>query len=144
RSRKIHKLVRTCGLSMPRQFLSTSLSEAESNARRFYDRWIGGTGLLSMLGRLIFRLSGVVYSGRFIRAGGVTAEHNVLEIGCGMGSILATTRCRVASTATYLGVDLSFQMAAQGHSRASANGDQKRVMFLIASGLSLPVGDFLF
>jgi SAM-dependent methyltransferase len=144
-ARKIHKLkVGTGDLSMPCQLLSTSLSKAESDARRFYDRWIGGAGLLSILGRLIFNLSGVVYSGPFIRAASLTADHSILEIGCGMGTILAATRRRLVSTATYLGIDLSFQMVARGRPRALKNGDQKRVSLLVASGLSLPVGDSLF
>jgi ubiquinone/menaquinone biosynthesis C-methylase UbiE len=128
---------------MPCQLLSTSLSEAESDTRRFYDRWIGGVGLLSILGRLIFRLSGVVYSGAFIRAARLTRAHSILEIGCGMGTILTATQSRVRSTSTYLGVDLSLQMITQGHLRAD-KGDPKRVSLLVASGLSLPVDDSLF
>ena len=55
--RKIHKLkVGIVPVSLPCQLLSPSLSESESDTRRFYDRWIGGSGLLSILGRLIFRL----------------------------------------------------------------------------------------
>lgn len=129
---------------MPCQLLSTSLSEAESDTRRFYDRWIGGAGLLSILGRLIFNLSGVVYSGPFIRAARLTPDHSILEIGCGMGTILTATQSRLCSTSTYLGVDLSLQMVTQGHLRALDNCDQKRVSLLVASGLSLPVDDCLF
>ena len=42
---------------MPCQVLSTPLSEAEIGARKFYDRWIGESGLVSLIGRLIFRLA---------------------------------------------------------------------------------------
>lgn len=129
---------------MPCQLLSTSLSEAESDTRRFYDRWIGGSGLLSILGRVIFNLSGVVYSGPFIRAARLTPDQSILEIGCGLGRILTATQRRLGSTSMYLGVDLSFQMVAQGHSRALENGHQKRVSLLVASGLSVPVNDSLF
>jgi len=129
---------------MPCQLLSASLSEAESEARRFYDQWIGGAGLLSILGRLIFRLSGAVYSGTLIRAARLTPDHSILEIGCGIGTILTVTQRRLCSASTYLGVDLSFQMVAQGHRRALENGDQKQVSLLVASGLSLPVDDSLF
>ena len=96
-----------------------------------------------MLGRLIFRLSGVVYSGTFIRAARLTPDHSILEIGCGLGTILTATQSRLCSTSTYLGVDLSLQMIAQGQLRAD-DGDQKRVSLLVASGLSLPVDDSLF
>jgi ubiquinone/menaquinone biosynthesis C-methylase UbiE len=131
-------------LSMPCQLLSTSLSKAESEARRFYDRWIAGAGLLSILGRLIFRMSGIVYSGTFIRAAHLTPDQSILEIGCGMGTILTATRRRLASTSTYLGIDLSFQMIAQGRPRALGNRRQNSVALAVGSGLYLPVDDSLF
>ena len=129
---------------MPCQLLSTSLSEAESEARRFYNRWIGGAGLLSILGRLIFRMSGIVYSGTFIRAARLTPDQSILEIGCGMGTILTATQRRLCSTATYLGVDLSLQMITQGRLGVLDSRDQKPVSLLVGSGLALPVGDSLF
>jgi SAM-dependent methyltransferase len=131
-------------MSMPCQLLTPSLSEAASETRRFYDRWIGGSGLLSILGRLIFNLSGVVYSGRFIQVARLTPDHSILEIGCGIGTILTATQRRLCSTSLYLGVDLSFQMVAQGYSSGLENGHQKRVSLLVASGLSVPVNDSLF
>lgn len=100
--------------------------------------------MLSILGRLIFNLSGVVYSGTFIRAARLRCVHSILEIGCGMGTILTATQSRLGSTSTYLGVDLSLQMVTQGHLRALDNYDKKRVSLLVASGLSLPVDDSLF
>jgi ubiquinone/menaquinone biosynthesis C-methylase UbiE len=96
-----------------------------------------------VLGRLIFRLSGVVYSGPFIQAARLTPDHSILEIGCGLGTILTRTQSRLCSASTYLGVDLSLQMISQGQLRAG-DGDQKRVSLLVASGLSLPVDDSLF
>ena len=129
---------------MPCQLLSTSLSEAESEARRFYDRWIGGAGLLSILGRLIFRMSGIVYSGTFIRAARLTPDQRILEIGCGMGTILTATQRRLCSNATYLGVDLSLQMVIQGRLGVLDNRDQNPVSLVVGSGLSLPVSDSLF
>jgi ubiquinone/menaquinone biosynthesis C-methylase UbiE len=126
------------------QLLSTSLSEAELEARRFYDKWIGGPGLLSMLGRLIFRMSGTAYSGTFIRAARLTPDQSVLEIGCGMGTILTATQRRLCSTASYLGVDLSLQMITQGRLGVLDGRDRTPVSLLVGSGLSLPVGDSLF
>ncbi|MCI0620351.1 MAG: class I SAM-dependent methyltransferase [Acidobacteria bacterium] len=132
---RIHQPSRPCPL------FPALLSKAESDTRRFYDRWIGGARLVSMVGRFIFRLSGVVYSGSFIRAAGLASGVSVLEIGCGMGSVLTATRRRLRSTATYLGVDLSIQMVRQGHSRALEPGRQKPVSLVVASGLSLPIGN---
>src|SRR5262245_48484002 len=109
------------------ELLTTSLSKSEFQTREFYDRWIGEAGLLSALGRLIFRLSGVVYSGSFIRAACLTADHSILEIGCGMGRILTTTHNRLGSIAPYVGVDLSFQMVAQAFPSASDNRHCRRV-----------------
>src|SRR5262245_44596109 len=73
---------------------------------RHADSTIDGSpaGLLSILGRLIFRMSGMVYSGSFIRAARLTSDQSILEIGCGMGTILTATRRRLASTSTYLGI----------------------------------------
>ena len=114
------------------------------STRRFYDHWIGGAGFLSMLGRLIFNLSGLVYSDPFIRAARLTPGYSILEIGCGIGTILTATQRRLCSTSMYVGVDLSFQMIARGHSRALESSDRKRVSLLVASGLSVPVNDSLF
>lgn len=100
--------------------------------------------MLSVLGRLIFRLSGVVYSGAFIRAARLTPDHSILEIGCGMGTILTATRRRLCSPSMYLGADLSLQMVSQGWSTASDNQDQNSISLVVASGLSLPVDDSLF
>jgi hypothetical protein len=69
--------VRARQSSMACQLLSTSLSEAESEVRKFYDRWIGGAGLLSLVGRLIFRLRGLVYSSTFARAAHLVPDQSV-------------------------------------------------------------------
>jgi len=69
-------------LSMPCQEFVAPLSATETVARNFYDRWIGRSGMLSFLGRLIFRLSGAAYSGPFIRAARVTPGDRVLKTGC--------------------------------------------------------------
>ena len=74
----------------------------------------------------------------------MTPDDDVLEIGCGTGTILTTTQCRLGSASTYLGVDLSFKMVAQRNFRVFGNGHQPRVSLLVASGLSLPLNDSLF
>ena len=129
---------------MPCELLSASLSESELATREFYDHWIGATGVLSVIGRLIFRLSGVAYAPTFIRAGRLTSIHSVLEIGCGMGTILRATKARLSSTAIYLGIDLSPQMILQGRSKASNHCAAKHVELLVGSGLLLPLCDSHF
>ena len=129
---------------MSRELLSASLSESELATREFYDHWIGAAGLLSVVGRLIFRLSGVVYAPTFIRAGSLTSVHSVLEIGCGMGTILRAAQARLGSPAIYLGIDLSPQMILQGRPRASIHCAGKHVQLLVGSGLLLPLGDSHF
>ena len=129
---------------MPCQVLAAPLSEAEIGARQFYDRWIGESGLVSFMGRLIFRLSGAVYSGPFIRAARLTSDDRVLEIGCGLGTILTTAHKRICSTASYLGLDLSHQMVRRGRREIAEGFVEKRAELLVASALSLPVGDALF
>ena len=124
--------------------LLSSLSKAETETREFYDRWIGESGLLSILGRLIFTLSGVVYSRTFVRVSRLTSSDKVLEIGCGMGTILRSAQRRVSSTESYLGIDLSCQMISKGKARVSTAFDEKPVELLVASGLSLPVSTSLF
>jgi ubiquinone/menaquinone biosynthesis C-methylase UbiE len=126
------------------EFVKTSLSETESQARRFYDQWIGSPGLRSMLGRLIFRLSGAVYGPTFVRAARLTADENVLEVGCGMGTILSAAQVRLHSMGSHLGVDLSLEMVARGRARILSCRQPTSVELVVGSGLALPVGDSLF
>jgi len=129
---------------MPCQELVAPLSETETVARNFYDRWIGRSGMVSFLGRLIFRLSGAVYSGPFIRAARLTPGDRVLEIGCGLGTILTATQKRTGSTATYLGLDLSHQMVRHGRRKMAGSFVFRPVELLVASALSLPVREAIF
>jgi ubiquinone/menaquinone biosynthesis C-methylase UbiE len=128
---------------MTLQILSTSLSNAEFEARDFYDRWIGKTGLVSFLGRLVFGLSGVVYSRTFVRVVRLTPADRVVEIGCGMGTILAAAQRQVCSEESYLGIDLSYQMILQGRKKAS-RGLARPLELMVGSALSLPVESSLF
>jgi ubiquinone/menaquinone biosynthesis C-methylase UbiE len=121
-----------------------SLSKAESVARDFYDRWIGESGLVSLLGRLIFRLSGVVYTRTFVRAARLTPMDRVAEIGCGMGTILAAAQRRIHSEESYLGIDLSYQMIVRGRGIVSPCLALRPVELMVGSALSLPIGSSLF
>ena len=120
------------------------LSEAEHKARNFYDHWIGGTSFASPIGRLVFGISGIVYSRTFVHAARLTSMDRVIEIGCGMGEILRAAQRRVRSKESYLGVDLSYQMVLQGKTRVSNGRPTKSVDLMVGSALSLPVGSSLF
>lgn len=122
---------------------SSLLSTAEVQARQFYNHWIGGTGLASVAGRMIFRLSGMTYSHTFISFAGLNAGDRVLEVGCGMGTILTVAHEHVNSTKPYVGIDISHQMVLQGKEKASAV-ILKPVELIVGSALSLPVRSNLF
>ena len=84
------------------------LSESELRTQSFYDKWIGGKGFRSFIGRLVFNLSGVAYAGRFIKASNLDPQDRVLEVGSGLGQILATSHRKIKSKKTYIGIDTFF------------------------------------
>jgi ubiquinone/menaquinone biosynthesis C-methylase UbiE len=129
---------------MALQVLSSSLSDVELEARNFYDRWIGGTGFATPIGRLVFGVSGIVYSRIFARVARLTSGDRVIEIGCGMGAILAAAQRRVRSEESYLGIDLSYQMILYGRGKVQKGLATKRVDLMVGSALSLPVSSSLF
>lgn len=112
------------------------LSESEVRARAFYDRWIGGPGLYSHLGRLVFSLSGTVYSGRFIQAADLRPEDRVMEVGSGLGEILTASQRRVGAEQPYFGIDLSYQMV--WRARRGLEPRHPSLHFLVASALQMP------
>src|SRR5262249_26137298 len=79
-----------------------------------------------------------------VRVAHLNSDENVLEIGCGMGSILAAAQLRVKSSARYLGVDLSVEMVSRGRKQMVRGRRGRRVELLVGSGLALPVCDSLF
>ncbi len=112
------------------------LSESESRARSFYDHWIGGAGLLSRIGRLVFGLSGAVYSRRFIEAAALRPRDRVMEVGSGLGGILTASQRRVGASQLYVGMDLSYQMV--WRAQRCRERRQQSVDFLVASALQMP------
>src|SRR5882724_13701946 len=96
--------------STPRQInngSNQSIDTNEKNTARFYNRWIGGFGPYGAVGRMIFGVSGDIYSRPFIRAAKITAADRVLELGCGPGTILVKTHQLVSSSRSYVGLDIS-------------------------------------
>lgn len=112
------------------------LSDSESRVQSFYDRWIGGTGFLSQLGRIIFGLSGIVYSRCFIQAAELRPQDRVMEIGAGLGEILLASQRSVLSRQHYVGIDLSYQMVRRAQKNRVRH--QQPIDFLVASAVQIP------
>ena len=111
---------------------------SELKAREFFDRWIGRSGIYSWLGRLIFRSSGRVYAHTFIREAQLAAADRVLEVGCGLGTILITSRLWVQSRETYVGIDLSYEMIRRACIERTRSGSPGQIEFMLSSAVALP------
>ena len=114
------------------------LSESELRTQSFYDKWIGGKGFRSFIGRLVFNLSGVAYAGRFIKASSLNPQDRVLEVGSGMGQILATSHRRIKSKKTYIGIDISYQMIQRSKQFNGPLNQCNPLESIVASGLQIP------
>lgn len=114
------------------------LSESELRTQSFYDKWIGGKGFRSFIGRLVFNLSGVAYAGRFIKASNLDPQDRVLEVGSGLGQILATSHRRIKSKKTYIGIDISYQMIQRSKQFNGPLNQCNPLESIVASGLQIP------
>ncbi len=121
-----------------------SFSHSEFQTSYFYDRWIGGTGWASVLGRLVFKLSGWAYARTFIRQVQLAATDRVLELGCGFGEILAASQLRVKSREIYVGLDLSHEMISRSKNRYPGAELLGKTLFLQGSALSVPLSGRFF
>jgi len=110
---------------------------SEGLAREFYDRWIGNSGFFSVLGRIVFKLSGLVYSKTFVQRARLTPTDKVLEIGCGFGTILRDAQRRTQGEQAYVGIDISFQMIRRAQERSRLRREQ--IQFLVGGAISLPL-----
>jgi ubiquinone/menaquinone biosynthesis C-methylase UbiE len=113
-------------------------------AREFYDRWIGASGFLSVLGRLVFKLSGVVYSKTFVQQARLTPRDKVLELGCGFGTILRNARRRTQAEQNYVGIDLSYQMIWRAQEKSRKSPRREQIQFFVGSAIALPLKGNLF
>lgn len=68
----------------------------------------------------------------------------MLDIGCGMGTVLIAAQKKIRSNALYLGIDLSQQMILKGKLKASRTVAGNSPELLVGSALSLPFGKSLF
>jgi len=121
-----------------------SFTHSELKAREFFDRWIGRSGVLSRLGRLIFKMSGKIYAQTFIREAQLAAADRVLELGCGLGTILMASQRWVQSRETYVGIDLSYEMIRRARLKRYGSGSPGRIEFLLSSAIALPFRDGSF
>jgi len=113
---------------------SLNRESAESLAREFYDQWIGESGFLSVVGRLVFSLSGLVYSEAFVRAAALSSRDKVLEVGCGFGTILKEAQTRIGAWQAYVGIDIS---RAQRNAKKTDKGE--RIQFVVGNAVDLPL-----
>lgn len=111
---------------------------SELRAREFFDGWIGQPGLFSWLGRLIFRLSGKIYARTFIREAQLAATDRVLELGCGLGTILIASQRRVQSREIYVGIDLSNEMIRHARVNRCRSVFPGQIEFVLSSAIALP------
>lgn len=114
------------------------ITRSELKAREFYDGWIGRSGVFSWLGRLIFRMSGMIYAQTFIREARLAATDRVLELGCGLGTILISSQREVQSRETYVGIDLSIEMIRHARVNRWRSVIPGQIEFLLSSALALP------
>lgn len=87
------------------------MNEDEKFAQAFYDDLEGGRlGLLSIVARIVFDLSGYFYASNLVRKARLRPFDRLLEVGCGTASILMRTHHFRDSAAKYYGVDISHTM----------------------------------
>ena len=115
-----------------------ALTCSELKAREFFDDWIGRSGVFSWLGLLIFRMSGKIYTQTFIREAQLAATDRVLELGCGLGTILIASQRAVQSRETYVGIDLSNEMIRRARVNCCRSVFPGHVEFLLSSAIALP------
>jgi len=117
---------------------SLNRDSSESLAREFYDEWIGQSGFLSVVGRLVFSLSGLVYAEAFVRAAALSSHDKVLEVGCGFGTILREAQTRIGAWQVYVGIDISYQMISRAQKNTKKTGKGERIQFAVGNAVDLP------
>lgn len=130
--------------SIYRPVSNLTLTLSERKARVFYDHWIGRSRIFSLLGRLVFRLSGRIYARTFIEQSRLTASDRVLELGCGLGTILLASRQQIQSQEFYLGMDLSLEMICRAKTLLHRSVFPNRIQYLLGSAILLPLADCSF
>lgn len=121
------------------------MNDDEKFAQAFYEDLEGGRlGLLSVVAKVVFDLSGYFYASNFIRKAHLKTSDRVLEVGCGTASILMRAHGFRDSTKRYYGVDISITML----DRARRNIKRKRledsISIVAGPASSLPFKDESF
>ncbi len=79
-----------------------------------------------------------------MREAGLEVQDKVLEIGCGMGTILTCSQQRVKTSESYVGIDLSYEMIVRAREKLIKLSKPKPVEFLVGDAVRLPFRTNLF
>lgn len=124
-----------------------AMNEDERLTQAFYEDLEGGRlGLLSMVARVVFDLSGYFYAGTFITKSRLKPYDRILEVGCGTASILIRVRdirFRHPGSKCY-GIDTSFTMLERARRNICRRDLGGSVFIAAAPASSLPFRDDSF
>src|SRR3990167_9429056 len=105
------------------------MNDDERFAQAFYEDLEGGRlGLLSVVAKIVFDLSGYFYASSLIRKAHLRPSDRMLEVGCGTASMLIRAHGFRNSVSKYYGVDVSYTMldrARHNIRRQGLGGDRK-------------------
>lgn len=121
------------------------MNEDERFAQAFYEDLEGGRlGMLSLVARVVFDISGYFYAGNFVRRAHLRPSDRVLEVGCGTASILIRTHSFMDSTSKYYGVDISHTMLDRARNNIRRRHLEGSISIAAAPASSLPFEDGSF
>ncbi|MHC4197498.1 MAG: class I SAM-dependent methyltransferase [Planctomycetota bacterium] len=121
------------------------MNKDERSAQAFYDELEGGRlGLLSIVARVVFDLSGYFYAGSLVRKANLRPTDRLLEVGCGTASILIRAHGFRDSGSTYCGVDISSVMLDRARHNIRCHGLDGSIFIASVPASSLPFKDESF
>lgn len=121
------------------------MNDDERFAQAFYEDLYGGRlGLLSMVAKVVFDLSGYFYTGNLIRKAHLKPSDRLLEVGCGTASILIKAHGFRDSTSKYYGVDISYTMLERARHNIHRQGLDGSIFIAAGPASSLPFKDRSF
>jgi ubiquinone/menaquinone biosynthesis C-methylase UbiE len=113
--------------------------EDERFAQAFYDELEGGRlGILSLVGRRVFDISGYFYVGNLLRHCRLRSSHKVLEIGCGAASILIRANLVNGHRKRFFGIDVSPIMLDRARQNIHRKGLNDCIFLVESPASSLP------
>lgn len=121
------------------------MNDDERFAQAFYEDLEGGRlGLLSVVAKIVFDLSGYFYAGSLIRKAHLRPSDRVLEVGCGTASMLIRAHGFRNSASKYYGVDISHTMLDRARHNIRRQGLDGSIFIAAAPASSLPFKDESF